>query len=48
MPLEGLQGDAVVHGPNLAALAPLLRALTVTSVGKSTSLGLGTLRVGTP
>jgi len=48
MPLEGLQGDAVVHGPHLAALAPLLRALTVTSVGKSTSLGLGTLRVVTP
>jgi len=48
MPLEGLQGDAVVDGPDLAALAPLLRALTVTSVGKSTSLGLGTLRVVTP
>lgn len=48
MQLEGLQGDAVVHGPDLAALAPLLRALTVTSVGKSTSLGLGTLRVVTP
>jgi hypothetical protein len=48
MPLERLQGDAVVHGPNLAALGPLLRALTVTSVGKSTSLGLGTLRVVTP
>jgi len=48
MPLEGLQGDAVVHGPHLAALAPLLRALTVTSVGKSTSLGLGTLRVVRP
>ena len=30
------------------ALAPLLRALTVTSVGKSTSLGLGTLWAVTP
>jgi hypothetical protein len=39
---------APIDGPYLPVLAPLLRALTVTSVGKSTSLGLGTLRVGTP
>lgn len=47
IPLHGLHGDAVIDGPNLADLAPLLRALTVTSVGKATSLGLGALRLVT-
>jgi hypothetical protein len=45
--LRRVHSLVVVDGPHLAALAPLLRALTVTSLGKSTSLGLGTLRVVT-
>lgn len=46
LPLEGIHGEAVLAGDELGALTPLLCALTVTSVGKATSLGFGGLRVG--
>lgn len=48
MPLEGVHGDAILHGEQLAEVAPLCAALTVTSVGKATSFGFGTLRVVQP
>lgn len=45
MPFNGLVGSAVVRGDCVAALAPLLRALTVTGVGKATTMGFGDLLV---
>ncbi len=48
LPLAGLHGEVVIAGDAVTALVPLLRALTVTSVGKATSLGLGALRIHGP
>jgi hypothetical protein len=45
VPLTGVDGEAVLVGEALRPLAPLLGALTVSSVGKATSLGLGGLAV---
>lgn len=45
VPLTGADGEAVLVGEALRPLAPLLGALTVSSVGKATSLGLGGLAV---
>jgi hypothetical protein len=45
MPVEGLAGRVVLAGNGINALAPLLRLLEVTSVGKATTMGFGNLRI---
>jgi hypothetical protein len=46
VPLTGLIGSAVVVGEGVRRLAPLLRVLTITSVGKATTMGFGDLAIG--
>lgn len=44
-PLEGVAGSAVIEGPALAPVLPLLRAMERVGVGKKTSFGFGEIRV---
>ena len=45
VPLTGLIGSAVVAGEGVRRLAPLLRVLTITNVGKATTMGFGDLAI---
>lgn len=45
VPLTGLMGSAVVAGEGVRRLLPLLRALTITNVGKATTMGFGDLAI---
>ncbi|MBI4820416.1 MAG: CRISPR system precrRNA processing endoribonuclease RAMP protein Cas6 [Deltaproteobacteria bacterium] len=47
VPLEGFEGQARLAGPTLTELWPLLSALEVIGVGKSTSMGFGSIAVRT-
>jgi hypothetical protein len=44
-PFAGLEGSVVIAGNGVAAIAPLLAALEIINVGKTTSMGFGNLRV---
>jgi hypothetical protein len=45
VPLTGLLGGAVVAGEGVRRLVPLLRVLTITNVGKATTMGFGDLAI---
>lgn len=45
VPLSGLIGSAVVAGEGVRRLVPLLRVLTITNVGKATTMGFGDLAI---
>jgi hypothetical protein len=45
VPLNGLIGSAVVAGEGVRRLVPLLRLLTITNVGKATTMGFGDLAI---
>jgi len=45
VPLDGLIGSAVVAGEGVRRLVPLLRVLTITNVGKATTMGFGDLAI---
>jgi hypothetical protein len=45
VPLTGLMGSAVVAGEGVRRLVPLLRVLTITNVGKATTMGFGDLAI---
>ena len=44
-PLEGYAGRVTLAGDALAEVAPLLRTLALTSVGRKTTMGFGSVRV---
>lgn len=45
VPLSGLIGSAVVAGEGVRRIVPLLRVLTITNVGKATTMGFGNLAI---